>query len=97
MAAKHNLCVGGYYNIIIFDGTQKRFRDRMLLVNDHRSKLAAEITLAYAYGHLSREDAFNLIAAIFFKRKSFREVSASFWKVAKAPQALSRLLRGYKK
>jgi len=94
-AGRHNIGVGGYYNIILFDGRRKKHGDRLWMINDHRAKLAAEIVGAETHGLLSRERAFELIEKLIFKGGTFESVEGLFLGKGKDAKLLKRFLRGY--
>lgn len=96
-AAKYNMGVGGYFNIIYFDAKEDNPEKRFTEIFDSRSKLAAEIVHAYYSGFLEYENAYEFINELIFKReKTFEEVNELFMKVSNNPEKMKRFLRGYK-
>ncbi|MFP4497325.1 MAG: hypothetical protein ACLFQV_03870 [Vulcanimicrobiota bacterium] len=95
-ASEHEIGVGGYYNIILVDGKQKSYKKRFREINDDRSLLANHIVRALDEGFLAYRQAYGLIEGILFKNQAFQESYDKFWKTAKNPHDLSRVLRGYK-
>lgn len=91
-----NIGVGGYYNILLFDGTRKAKRERLREINDHRAKLAAEIANAYRVELLDLAAARELVEALVFKGEPIARVHARFFAAAKDPVLLDRFLRGYR-
>lgn len=95
-ASDHEIGVGGYYNIILFDGRQKDYGKRIREVNDDRSLLANHIVRSLDAGFLGYEKTRELIDKLLFKEVSCDEVYQEFWSSVKDPETFSRVLRGYK-
>ncbi|MEQ8167323.1 MAG: hypothetical protein ABRQ38_00385 [Candidatus Eremiobacterota bacterium] len=95
-ASRRNVGIGGYYNIILFNG-RADYRERMVEIHDHRSKLASEIIYAKDKNLISYDTAYGLIDKILFKHESFEEVNSLLEKNCPNPVKLKRILRGYKK
>jgi len=96
-ASSHiNTGVGGYYNIILIDGSQKDYAKRICEISDYRTKLASEIVRAHDHGFLSTSKTCKFIDKLFFKNGDFQSVEESFFKNARNTKLLKRLLRGYK-
>ena len=96
MATNNNLGVGGYYNIIWFNGRAKDNMKKMVEINDHRSKLASEIVSALSEDFISQDTAFKLVDELIYKGKSYEQVNEQLFKKTRDPKRLSRFLRGYK-
>jgi hypothetical protein len=95
-AAKSNLGVGGYFNITLIDGREKK-PDRIFReVNDHRSKLASEIVQAMDEGFLSRGSAGELVEGLLFDGASFETTLKAFHGSGKGAKKMRRFLRGYR-
>jgi len=95
-ASYHNIGVGGYYNIIWFNGRAKDNMKKMVEINDHRSKLASEIVFALSEDFVSQNTAFKLVDELIYKGKSYEQVNEQLFKKTRDPKRLSRFLRGYK-
>lgn len=94
-ACRTNIGVGGYYNILFFDGRRKP-RERLREVNDHRSKLASEIANAWRVDLIPHEAGRALIDALLFKGEPIAKVHARFFGSTGNPALLDRYLRGYR-
>jgi hypothetical protein len=94
-AAKFNMGVGGYFNIIIFNAKEEE--NRLFEIYDSRAKLASEIVYAYQAGFLSDDKVYELIKELIFKSdKTFEELNTLFLKYSKSLHKMSKFLRGYK-
>lgn len=72
-AAKYNMGVGGYFNIVLFDGKEDDPDKRFVEIFDSRSKLASEIVLAFYHDFISYDVSYELIDELIFKNsKSFK-------------------------
>lgn len=96
-ASRYNVGVGGYYNILVFDGREKDNMAILREINDHRSKLASEIALACSGGFIREREAARLVGAIILRNQSLQEVVQEFSKYVRDKRALTRFLRGYKR
>ncbi|MHC5036708.1 MAG: hypothetical protein ACYTHM_05285 [Planctomycetota bacterium] len=94
-AGRHDIGVGGYFNIICFDGRRKEHADKMWMINDHRAKLASEIVKAATHELIPFTAAGDLIEDLIFEGGEFGSVEESFLKKAKDAKALVRFLRGW--
>ncbi|MBS1518538.1 MAG: hypothetical protein JSS91_10675 [Bacteroidetes bacterium] len=96
-AAKYNMGVGGYFNIILFDAKEDDPSKRFFEVYDAKAKLATEIVYSYFSDFIDYKDAYDFINELIFKReKNFEEVNSEFLKASKNPERMNRFLRGYK-
>ncbi len=96
-AAKYNMGVGGYFNIVLFDGKEDDPDKRFVEIFDSRSKLASEIVLAFYHDYVSYENTYELIDELIFKKaKSFDELNSSFVNASTDKTKMGRFLRGYK-
>ena len=95
-ACRMNIGVGGYCNILLFDGTRKNPAERLREINDHRSKLASEIANAYRVGLVELSPARELVGALLFQGEPIAKVHARFFKSTADPTLLDRYLRGYR-
>ncbi|MBS1513977.1 MAG: hypothetical protein JSS63_03025 [Bacteroidetes bacterium] len=96
-AARFNMGVGGYFNIIYLDGTKDSPDERLIEVMDSKAKLASELVQAYYGNYISDNNAFEIIDELIYKRKkSFKEMNAAFLKASKNKNKMERFLRGYK-
>lgn len=96
-AAKYNMGVGGYFNIIFFDAKENKREKRFFEISDARAKLATEIVHAYFSDLIEYKYVYELIDELLFKReKTFESVNAEFMNVSKDKNKLNKFLRGYK-
>jgi len=95
IACERNYGVGGYYNIILFNGKAPKNK-RMIEINDHRAKLASEIVKAREYEFISFDTAGELIKKLLFEGHSFEEVNELLFKNCSKEKDLLYTLRGYK-
>lgn len=96
-AAKYNMGVGGYFNIVLFDSSEDDHNKRLFEVFDSKAKLASEVVFAYYNKFLNYENTYKLIDELIFKRqKSFEELNTSFLNASTDKIKLLRFLRGYK-
>ena len=96
-AAKYNMGVGGYFNIVLFDSSEDDPAKRFFEVYDSKAKLASEAVFAYYYNFISYENTYELIDELIFKRqRSFEELNNKFLNASKDKKGMLRFLRGYK-
>lgn len=96
-AAKYNMGVGGYFNIVLFDGKEDDPDKRFVEIFDSRSKLASEIVLAFYHDFINYDVAYELINELIFKKtKSFEDLNTSFVNASSDKSKMGRFLRGYK-
>ncbi len=95
MATEHNLGVGGYYNIILFDlqntGGTGIYRE----INDHRSRLSCEAIRSVRAGYITQEHCRTIISGLLFEQKDADWGEEYLWSVSKDSYGMLRLLRGY--
>lgn len=96
-ASTNNIGVGGYFNIVLFNGREENPEKRRIEISDHRAKLACEIASAYQFDFLQREDASNLLKYLLLENRQFDEVNELFLRQARDLKAMQRFLRGYKR
>ena len=94
-AEDHEAGVGGYFNIILVDGTKPN-PERMIEINDDRSKLASLIVRARDKGFVPFETSLDLVGALIYRNEPFAEVYAEFMRASSDVGNMERLLRGYK-
>jgi hypothetical protein len=94
-AFQNNLGVGGYYNILLFDGRATDPDGVLRQINDHRSKLAAEIALAHDSRLLPLGASRDLLEELLFGQATTQQISDRLWQEAAEPARLHRILRGY--
>lgn len=94
-ASQTNIGVGGYMNIILFQGPTATSPGEFFEVNDHRSKLVLESVLALGEGFFNEETVHHLIEGLLWQQKDLSWGETLFWGKAKSPQRLHRFLRGY--
>ena len=95
-ASRHNIGVGGYFNIILVDGREKDPASMMRCINDHRAKLVTQIADAYTQNLVSRRLAFKLVEDVLYNKAGFQETRQAFFEGCKEPEILRRHLRGYR-
>ena len=95
IACERNFGVGGYYNIILFNGKNPKNK-RMIEINDHRARLASEIGMAHHNELISFDTARELTGKLLFEGCSFEEVNNLLFKNCKDEKELLHVLRGYK-
>lgn len=95
-ASRFNLGVGGYYNIIIFDGKAKNPADIRKEISDYRAKLAAHLVNAVFMNQIDEKKSKELLEALIFGDENFEVVFEKMMKAARNKKSLSRILRGYK-
>ncbi|MCE1247596.1 MAG: hypothetical protein LWY06_13210 [Firmicutes bacterium] len=93
--ARRNYGVGGYFNIVIIDGTKKG-QDTYKEIMDHSARLASEIVFACDFHMINMDDGFKLIDDLIFQDKSFEEVEDEFCAKSVDLKKMNLLLRGYK-
>jgi len=96
-AAKFNMGVGGYFNIVIFDSNYEEPDKRFVEIMNEKSKLSSEAVFAYYNDFISYDNLKLLIEELIFKReKSFEDVNEVFFKMSSDKYKMQRFLRGYK-
>jgi len=93
-ACLNNIGVGGYLNIYIVDG-KKTGSDRMMEINDNRSKFFQEMVHAYNYGFIEREKLREMVDGLFYQGKELEWATEMVWNSVEEKQELHRFLRGY--
>lgn len=94
-AARNNLGVGGYFNILLVDGRAEDPARILREIHDHRSKLASEIVKAQEEAWIPKKAGRDLIRALLFEDAPFEAVLADFHGAARSPDRLRRQLRGW--
>lgn len=92
-ASRVNLGVGGYFNIILFQGGSKGCQVKE--INDHRSKLALEMVEAGNAGFFSEADVCTLLDGLLFQEKDEAWGEHFFWTQTRHSQKLHWFLREY--
>jgi hypothetical protein len=95
-ASRNNLGVGGYFNILLFDGEATAPDDNLREINDHRSKIASEICLGLKSGFIQMESAREMIHELFFGSQDADKVQNMLWQNTKEPLTFHRFLRGFR-
>jgi hypothetical protein len=92
-----DLCagVGGYIKIIYINGHESDPAKRIKEISDFRSRLAAEITLAYTRRFIDEPTAVELLEAILYRDEPFRDVNARLMEAVGDAQTFLIKLRGY--
>lgn len=93
-AKRANVGVGGYPNILLFDGKAAPEK-RLVQVSDHRSKLASEIVECSRFGYLPYDDALELLDMLLYRDEGFAAAHDAFWRALPDPARARRFLRGY--
>lgn len=94
-AEDHEAGVGGYFNIILVDGTRPH-AERMVEVNDDRAKAASLVVRARDKGFLPFEASLPLVDALVFRGEPAQPVLAELFRISSDPADMERLFRGYK-
>ena len=94
-ACRHNLGVGGYPNILLFDGKTPDPGDMLRQVNHHGSKLASEAVYLFTSGMLGEETVRTVVDGIFFNRRDISEIEERMWGGVENKLKAHRFLRGY--
>ncbi|MBN2382904.1 hypothetical protein JXQ70_08485 [bacterium] len=97
LAARKNMGVGGYFNIIVFNGKAPD-GDLISEINDHRSHMASEVVTLLRAGYISRAVAGEIIDSIIFQNKDIEWAENILFKGRSKEDihAMHRFLRGYK-
>ena len=96
-AAKYNMGVGGYFNIILFDAKEEELERRFVEIFDNRAKLASEIVHSYFSEYIDYKAAYDMInELIFIRKKTFEEVNEEFMNASSDREKMTKFLRGYK-
>jgi hypothetical protein len=96
-ASTNNIGVGGYFNIVLFNGKETNPEKRRVEISDHRAKLSCEIASAYQFDFISRDNACGLLKDLIIDQKPFDDVNESLFSMAGNPAGMRRFLRGYKR
>lgn len=96
LSSKINIGVGGYFNIVYIDGRRPPCNGRIEHICNERAKLASEIVYAYTSELISKENTYNLIDSLIFKKDPFDEVNEKMWRYCNDQLTLWKLLRKYK-
>ncbi|MBV6479545.1 MAG: hypothetical protein HGGPFJEG_02329 [Ignavibacteria bacterium] len=96
-AAKYNMGVGGYFNIVLFDSKHDNPDKRFAEILNSNSKLASEVVFAYYNDFINYENTYSIINELVFKKeKSFDELNRMFFNMSSDKIKMQRFLRGYK-
>ncbi|HPZ09799.1 MAG TPA: hypothetical protein PL110_17000 [Candidatus Eremiobacteraeota bacterium] len=93
---KMNIGIGGYLEIVYFNGQEKDNLKKMKQFDDNRSKLATEIVDAFTAGFLNKELTYELMGDLILNDEDFKTVYERMMKGTTNFKKLSRYLRGYK-
>jgi len=93
-ASLNNLGVGGYFNIYLFDG-KKQNKERLIEVNDEKSKFCIEMVHAHNYGFITKEKLREIVNGLLYEGKDLEWASEVIWESAENKIGLHRFLRGY--
>lgn len=96
LAGEHFKEVGGNYNLVILDRTQKTPKDQYRQIFDNQARLATEIVKSVRSELLSHEIAVKLIDELVFKNVPVDEIEEKLFSSVTNPDALDLVLRGYK-
>lgn len=94
-AGEHEVGVGGYPSIMLFDGDRPA-AERQREVYDDRAFLAGRVVKALTQGYLDPGPAHQLVEGLVFGEASVDDSWERLWAEARDPARLRRLLRGYK-
>lgn len=93
-ACTHDIGCEGYLNIMIIDG-KKPAKDRLIQINDDRSKLATEIVRCHDARFLDKFKAMEMVEALVFGGAGWEDIDSQFWKESKNPDEMFAFLRNY--
>lgn len=93
-ACRHDIGCEGYLNIMLFDG-RKPNRERLIHINDDRSKLASEIIRCYEGRYLQKSDAMEMVEALLWGGATWEAIDERFWKVSTNASGMFDFLRNY--
>jgi len=93
-ASLNNIGVGGYFNIFLFDG-RKPEKERLVEINDHRSRFCTEMIHAYRYGFIKESVIKEMVKGLLYEGKDLDWASNLVWEQVEDKKALHRFLRGY--
>ncbi len=95
MASDHNLGVGGYFNIILFDRKADNADLRYREINDHRSRLISEIVRAKRTGFITPNECHRIVKGLLFEGQDADWAEKNLWDAVGDLRGLHRVLRGY--
>lgn len=95
-AARHEIGIGGYFNIILVNGKLKKTSEKIREINDGRAYLSQIAVRAWSAGFLKYETAIDIIDQLLFENKPFESVYKLFMENIKPKKECLRFLRGYK-
>lgn len=95
MATEHNLGVGGYFNILLFDRNGAAPNGLYREINDHRSKLASEAVRAHRAGFIALSTCYELLDGLLFANRDAAWAEERLFAASSNQLGLHRLLRGY--
>ena len=95
MAAEHNLGVGGYYNIVLFDQRGDPDTGMFREINDHRSKLVCEAIRAHRNKFINTASCKGILEGILFQNKTAEWGEDVLWTQTPDVHGMHRLFRGY--
>ncbi|MBN2056431.1 hypothetical protein JW905_16020 [bacterium] len=95
-ASRNNVGIGGYFNLMLFDGSKTDHLARRWEISDNRARLASEVVAAHRHGLVTRKTTHDIITDIVFAEKSFDQVDRLLRKRVSDWRHLCRFFRGYK-
>ena len=95
-AVTHEIGIGGYFNIILINGRNKKKTEKLREINDERAYLSQLTAKAWGAGFLKYETAVDLIDQLLFQNKPYESVYKIFMENIKPRKECMRYLRGYK-
>lgn len=95
-ASTTNIGVGGYFNIMVFDGKQPNNLERVWEISDNRARLASEVVVAFKHNLVTEKTAQEVIRELIFEKKTFEQVDRKLRSRVTDWPKLCRFLRGYK-
>lgn len=95
-AKRKSIGVGGYTNLLVFDGRAKEPEKRLRQFNDHSAKLASELVECTRFGYLVKERALELLDGLIYQQKSVPEVYRDFMAALPDKAGTLKFLRGYR-
>ncbi|MBI2568794.1 MAG: hypothetical protein HYV63_17380 [Candidatus Schekmanbacteria bacterium] len=95
-AAEHEMGVGGYPNILLFNGRCADHAARVVEINDERSLLASHVAHGLQWGFIRHDLACELIDDLLFRDRTWQSVADRLFAAVPDERSFSLALRGYK-
>jgi hypothetical protein len=93
-ACRFDIGCEGYLNIMLIDG-KKPNTDRLVQINDDRSKLVSEIVRCYEGRYLDKTKAMEMVEALLWGGATWNAIDTELWKISVHPDKMFDFLRNY--